>query len=52
MQVMDTYVERSVNGRLEWLRILPAGELWAGCFCLIGEIPKQHKPKDTAGRHD
>jgi len=41
---MQYYVERSVNGHIEWLAIAPAGELWAGSFCLIGEIPDEHKP--------
>lgn len=33
------YVERSVNGRLEWLRIEGSYKEfyreWTGCFCLI-----------------
>jgi hypothetical protein len=41
---MSYYVERSVRGRIEWLKVVPAGEFWIGCFCLIGEIPAEHKP--------
>jgi len=41
--MMKYYVERSVNGRIEWLRIA-TGEQWIGSFCLIGEIPKEHVP--------
>lgn len=29
---MQYYVERSVNGRLEWLAISPVGEIWVGAF--------------------
>jgi len=41
---MQYYVEREVNGRLEWLGIVPVGEIWVGAFSLIGEIPPEHKP--------
>jgi len=38
------YVERLVNGRTEWLAILPRGEYWQGSFALIGEIPLENTP--------
>ena len=41
---IKTYVERSVNGRLEWLEILPVGDCWVGSFCLIGDIPLENMP--------
>jgi hypothetical protein len=37
------YVERSVNGRTEWLAIIPRGEYWQGSFAVIGEIPPEHQ---------
>jgi hypothetical protein len=41
---MNYYVERSVNGRVEWLRIATPNAAWTGSFCLVGEIPVQHRP--------
>ena len=37
------YVERLVNGRREWLAIIPRGEYWQGAFAVIGEIPREHR---------
>jgi len=36
------YVERSVNGRTEWLAIIPRGAYWEGSFAVIGEVPQEH----------
>ena len=41
---MSYYVERMVNGRAEWLRIRPEGEMWVGSFCLVGDLPQEHRP--------
>lgn len=42
---MDCYVERSVNGRIEWLKIVDIfPESWIGAFCLIDTIPEEHQP--------
>jgi len=41
---MNYYVERSVNGRIEWLKIATPNDAWIGSFCLIGEIPEENKP--------
>ena len=41
---MNYYVERSVNGRVEWLRIAEPNAMWSGSFCLLGEIPREHAP--------
>lgn len=41
---MNYYVERSVNGRVEWLKIATPDEIWSGAFCLVGEIPPQYVP--------
>ena len=42
---MNYYVERSVNGRIEWLKIASQGNMWFGAFCLIGNMPDEHRPK-------
>lgn len=41
---MHYYVERSVNGRIEWLKVSTPNDAWVGSFCLVGEIPTEHKP--------
>jgi len=37
------YVERLVNGRTEWLAIIPRGKYWQGSFAVIGEIPQEKR---------
>lgn len=32
---MKYYVERMVNGRLEWLQIEGRYQEWTGCFCKL-----------------
>lgn len=43
--MVQYYIERLVNGRAEWLAIIPRGEYWVGSFALIGEIPPEHQPR-------
>jgi len=37
------YVERLVNGRRQWLAIIPRGEYWAGAFAVISDIPEEKR---------